>query len=240
MTNDDGPKIPIPHFIRSILEPYRRIDPNRPRTKERLEPTYIPPFSRPTKGQHEILGRIATSFSVLERILGMMLARLSLAPDYPTMALTKDLSLDNQLKAVKILLDLHGQRYAEKIMTKALRDEMASIPSKIATLKDERNVAIHTVWLKTIGAAGESVRALAHKPMSSAKSSANPPAEKTNTELNDLADRIQKLADDLFVLVQMLPAVDEGQHVEFLAQAADRLHREILPTPPDQPESSGE
>ena len=78
----------------------------------------------------------------------MLLARLAMAPDYPAMAITKDLGLDNQIKAVKTLLNLHTSRYERGIVTPGMETIVANMLSDFAKLKERRNVLTHGVWFK--------------------------------------------------------------------------------------------
>src|SRR5579885_1861641 len=125
MTDEAEEKFPIPAFIRTMIEAHRRVDTHamssaKPSTK--IEYTYLPAFSRPSDTALSAIGKVASTFAVLERVMGMTLARLALAPEYPTLALTKELSLDNQVKALRTLVDLHEQRYASEMMTRRMID----------------------------------------------------------------------------------------------------------------------
>ncbi len=236
---DDNPFIdrPIPAFIKSMLAPFVNVvgPHERPRERTVIETTYLSDIHRPEPEILQAIGRVATVWAVMERILGMMLTRLTMAPDYPTMALTKDLSLDNQLKAMKTLLALHRERYAREIMARSLVEALSLIPAKIWALKDERNVVVHTVWTR-MGKGG--VTPLATRPVSMSQAAKAKVDVKTAPEINNLADRIQAQADELYLLVQMLPSVDEAQHVKLLSQEVDRLHNEILPERPAPPAPS--
>lgn len=201
-----------------------------------IETTYIPEWSRPTEKQLQAIGRIATGFSVLERVFGMVLARLALAPDFPAMALTKDLSLDNHLKALKTLLALHGERYALQIVTPDLSDILTNMGTEFARLKDERNVIVHSTWL-TKGV--DSLFAMSARPSTESKSTAFPQPVKTLDELNGLADRIQALADAMFIVVQLLPEVDEVRHARSLSQVPRPRLPETQTEPEDPPQPSG-
>jgi hypothetical protein len=229
---------PISAIVRSLLNPYRNIMQGKLDTispvEKHLEATYIPERDRPTEQQLQAIGRVATAFSVLERMFGLVLARLALAPDFPTMALTKDLSPDNHLKALKMLLALHAERYRRQIVSQDLATMLTNMGTEFARLKDECNIVVHTCWFKF----GDTISGLEPRPSTMAKSSAFPPPKKTVPELNDLADLIQRLADAMFITAQLLPEVDEVQHAQSLSQVERHRLPEIRKEPEGPPESS--
>jgi hypothetical protein len=233
-------RVQLPAYIRAMINPYKNIMrggwPDTIPTALNIETTYIPESSRPTEKQLHAIGRVITTFSVLERVFGIVLARLSLAPDFPAMALTKDLSLDNHLKALKTLLALHADRYLHQISTPDLSNILTNMGTEFARVKDERNVVVHSTWYSS---GADKIVSLAARPSTERKSAAFPQPVKTVTELNDLADRIQRLSDAMFIIVQLLPEVDEVRHARSLSQAP-RLHLpETQTEPEDPPQPSG-
>jgi hypothetical protein len=237
MPDDDD--IPIPAFIRNMLEPYRNImgtsDDYKP--KRRLERTLLEAEFRPTIEHLQAIGAVAFAWSVLERVLGILLARLALAPEYPTLALTKQLSAVDQIRVLRTLIPLWRERYLGALANDALIEDIAKFPAQLEKLKDERNVIVHTVWIKKNS---ETVSAMRAKPVTEASSAINPPVDKTISQMNQLAIDIQSLADRIFIFSQLLPAVDEVQHAQSLAQAVQTLHREILGEHQSPPQSSEE
>jgi len=209
--------------------------------RERPQPTggflltFIPEHDRPSDEQLTAIGRITTTWSVLERILGILLARLALAPEYPAMALTKDLGLDNQIKAVKTLLSLHADRYEQNIVNEDLEGIITNMLSKFAKLKERRNVLSHGIWFRM----GDNLSSLRSRPITARVASTQSPlADWTVPEMENLAWDIQELADAMFVVTQLLPAVDEGQHVKSQLPKVRHLPPETRKAPEGPPQSS--
>lgn len=237
MKNEKGEDIPMPAHARALLEPFVNI------MNPRLEPpwpkvyllTFIPDHDRPSDDQLKSIGRVTTTWSVLERVVRLLLARLAMAPDYPAMALTKDLGLDNQIKAIKTLLRLHLERYERRIVTPGLEDVIANMLSEFAQLKEKRNVLTHTVWFRM----GEGLSGLRSRPTTfSGATEPSPNSNWTIPEIEGLADEIQKLADAMFVVTQILPDVDEGPHAISLSQRARHLPPGTQTKPGAPPRSS--
>ncbi len=237
MSEADDPIIPMPAFIKTMLDPYVNVmgDREGAKPKRELEPTFLDEMFRPTNAQLQAIGLVTTAWSVMERIMGLTIARLALAPEYTALALTKELTANNQIRVLRMLIPLHSERYRQQIANSALIAELMTLPARITLLKDERNLICHTVWHRKDN---ETIAALRSKALTESKSVASPPVQKTLTELNTLASDIQTLADHLFMLTQLLPAVDEGQHAQSLSRAVQSLHDEILPERPLPPESS--
>lgn len=237
MPDEPIPKISIPTFIRSMLDPFVNVMGERdtPPMSKRLEVTFLGEHFRPIPQQLQAIGRVTTAWSMMELVMGMAIARLALAPEFTTLALTKELSANNQIRVLRMLIPLHAERYLGRIANPALIDEFTSLPAKITTLKDQRNIVCHTVWTRKND---DTLIALRSKPVTASKSAESPSAEKTIADLSKLADDIQNLADHLFVLTQLLPTVDESQHAQMLSKAVQQLHEEILPRQTPQPDSS--
>jgi hypothetical protein len=237
MKDDKGRDIPIPTHARALLEPFVNV-----MSGERTKPdqtiyltTFIPEHDRLNAEQLQAIGRIATTWSVLERVLGILLSRLMMAPEFSASALTKDLSLDNQIKAIKSLLSLHIERYHRSIVTPGLEEVISNMIPDFFALKEKRNSLTHTVWFAM---GKDKISGLRSKPttMSNAATSESP--KWSTVEINAVADEIQKLSDAMYLVAQILPAVDEGQHVKLLSRDARHLPPKTRHKPEGPPGSS--
>ena len=65
-------------------------------------------------------------------------------------------------------------------------------------------------------------------------------SEWTVPEIEKLASDIQRLADAMFVVAQILPEVDEGQQAKSLSQRARHLPPDTQKKPEEYPQASGE
>jgi hypothetical protein len=236
MSDDDDP-MHMPALIKSMLDPYVNVMGPRsgPPPKREIETTLLPEIFRPTEPQLAAIGKVTAAWSVMERVMGMAIARLSLAPEFTSLALTKELTANNQIRVLRTLIPLHAERYRTQIASDKLVSELMTLPTKIETLKDGRNVVAHSFWHKKNA---DTLIAMRTKPLTESKSQAAPLLEKTITQINKLAADIQAMADHLFTLTQLLPAVDEGLHAQSLSLAVQSLHHEILGERPPRPEPS--
>ena len=223
MSDGENRKVSLPPHVRAMLDPYRRVVGKDIRPQDEPTDVYasmVPAHDRPSEQQLQAIGRVATTFSLLERALGFTLGRLSLAPDFPAMSLTKEIGVNFSLRAMEKLLALHHERYIGQLIPSDLLAALENMPAQIRPLKDERDIVVHTVWLRS---GKDSLRGLRSRPLTASASTQTEASEYSLPELNALADTIQSTADGLFVLGQLLPEVDENSHVESLSRKA--LHR---------------
>lgn len=206
-----------------------------PNAQNRFERTFVPDHSKLSDEQVLAVGRVAVTWSVLEHMIDLVLARLALAPAYPALAITTDLSIDNQLKAMRVLLSLHEERYKGQIIQKPLLKTLKEMPKTIAKLKDERNAIVHTVWIRM---GKEDYLRFPGKALTSgaAEQRHGRPAY-TVTTVNALADKIQAVADELFAVIQHLVAVDEPSHAKALSQEVHPPFR-VAKSEPQDPHQS--
>eukprot|EP01035_Chromulina_nebulosa_P007686 gene7686-10385_t len=201
MSDEESVSIPIPALAKALLEPFRRVvgrtDDQAPEQPVSIELTFVPPYSRPNDEQLVEIGRVATVWSIVERMLGKLLTRLAMAPEYPGMAITKDLGLDAQAKAIKSLMLLHSSRYRYEIIGADWLEVITGILRDFDKLRLQRNIAVHTVWFRM----GDGLDSLRPRPVTEAASRQSPSPHTTAIELRKLAEDIQRLADALFVVV---------------------------------------
>ena len=184
-------------------------------------------YSRPTNQQLEAIGRIAANWAVLEYALETLLCRLVMAPDFPILSLTNNLSIDNRLEALRNLIAMHRDRYDAKIIPIEALDQLSEIRTGIARAKGKRNKIVHYVWFRnsdkkmfgmrfkgaghTENAQTAAVRRKAHKD-GLTEFEEGPSMVTTLTDLAKFAAKIEALSDKAFDLRQYLPEKDEGQH----------------------------
>jgi hypothetical protein len=137
--------------------------------------------------------------------------------------------MDNHLKALKMLLALHPERYAKQIVPDDIANMLTNMGTEFARLKDEQNVVVHTCWTRR---GQEGLSGLPSRPATMAKSTAFPQPQKTLTELNGLADAFSVWPTPCSLLHSSCLKVDEVQH----AQSQSQVQRPRLPEIQKEPE----
>jgi hypothetical protein len=164
-------------------------------------------YSRPTAAQYEAIGRIAANWSIVEFAIESILARLARAPDFPALALTNDLSMDNRLTAMRNLIAAHRYRYACHLIPEELLAKLDSIPSEVSKAKELRNRITHLVWFRRSDTVLFGTKFKGKPP--TGKRLEPHQLVKTVDELNEFADELNRLGDSLFDVVAQLPETDE-------------------------------
>ncbi|MES0016155.1 hypothetical protein [Mesorhizobium sp. M0036] len=224
--SDEEPALPLPAVVRAMLQPFVEVMNERPPkgvSQRIVEPTFLQPHLRPTADQLQAIGRVTTAWSLVERVLGMVLSRLAMAPEYPATAITKDLGLDYQTKAIRTLIALHQERYRKQVIPSDTLEVLTNMLKELSKLRQERNIVVHTVWISSIP--GTTLHSLRARPVTGSASASKPSEERTLDQINKLADDIQALADAMFIVVQFLPALDEGLIAKSLALNPGHLPR---------------
>lgn len=227
---EDSEKIEIPEFIRLMIEPYKAVrNVKRQKPKKLIETTFIPQYSRPPNEALAAIGQVATYWSVMEHAVQMVLTRLALTTQFPALALTSDLSMDNRIRAIKALIALHRERYGYELADKDVYDALAQQLPKITSLKQKRNRIVHNIWLKGIG--NDALVSLEYRPKAEAARMKQPPETLPISEILETANEIETVANGLFVIAQILPEADESWLLESLSRDKRRPHSETQSGP---------
>jgi len=228
----------VPEYIRTLLDPHVNVrGGGRQKRKIGIETTYIPIHSRPEAMALAAIGKVSWSWAVLEHMLQILLTRLAMTAQFPALVLTIDLSMDNRLRAIKVLLSLHQQRYGcEMVDQEILSSITAQIP-KVISLKTRRNRVVHGIWIAH-GGPDKLLRLRTRTP----KGLHVPEEEDTRLtveQIETLAREIEVQANGLFVLAQLVPEADEAWLAKSLSRAK-RRRRETQPKQEAQPPASPE
>jgi hypothetical protein len=205
----------LPALVKAVLEPARA--PTKGRLPSPWATTFLSEFSRLKPAQFEAIGRVAATWSVLEWLIEVALARLSMVPPFPGRALTNDLGIDNRLRALKTLVELHRTRYRYALVDYSTLEHFSALITEIAKLKDRRNRVVHRIWTTRAHGKMFGIRfrvGAAVEPISSID------------EMKGLADAIQDAADILYVLILPIPETDEGQQLRSLQRGEHRRPRD--------------
>jgi hypothetical protein len=168
---------------------------------------FIPPSMRPNHAQYEAIGRVAANWSVVEFALETILARLACAPDYPALALTNDLSMDNRLTAMRNLVEIHRINYSNALIAEEWLAALDTIRPEISKAKDRRNKVIHLVWMRVDD---KTIFGTKFKGKPAGNALREPyQLRATVDELREFAANLDDLADRLFALAEHLPEIDE-------------------------------
>ncbi len=194
-------------------------------------------YSTPTARQLEAIGGVAANWALLEYALEILLSRLAMAPGFPALALTNNLSIDNRLAALRNLIAMHRDRYSARIIPIESLTELSELRTGIARIKGKRNKIIHYVWFRQTDEKMFGHRFKGARPSENAQTVAarrkahtagltdfeeGPSLITTVTDLRKFAARIEALSDKTFALCEHLPDIDEERLARSLVRTQDR------------------
>jgi len=232
----DDPKMklgPIPEVARILIEPFRHVmsPGGRPirNDDDDIQTTIVPPHFDIPDEAYLAIGRVAYASAMLEHALQFLLSRLALAAPFPALALTADLGIDNRFKALKLLIQLHRERYFCEIVPSDILDAMSKLIPIAIRQKDERNRFVHTVW--TRGVPEHELTAVAKRPMTESAALGGATGKATVAEMLTLATEMRQTANGFYALAQIVPEVDEASHAQSLALRKRRPRSETPQEP---------
>ena len=91
-------------------------------------------YSDLTDEQYLLLGKMIVEFSNLEFLLGTLLSRLSITPEFLGRTYTDQMNASRTILAIENTLEIHSYRYSNKIVSKDTSDEIKSLLSIIKGL----------------------------------------------------------------------------------------------------------
>jgi len=105
-------------------------------------------YSELTLNQFNIIGKVIVEFSNIEFLLGIILSRMLLTPDYLGRTYMDRMNFTDRCEAIKNALDIHQKRYAYKIISEVQVTSIKSILNDISKLRPYRNYFSHYCWMR--------------------------------------------------------------------------------------------
>jgi len=164
-------------------------------------------FSELTDQQYMVLGKAVVEWANIEQLLSILLGRLLATPDFLARTFTDPLAAFRLQEAIKEAVEIHRVRYGERVVDGALLDEIVQINESVTFLRGIRNKIAHFCWYRQSDESlfGTSFAGGIPTPKSERKSS----AVITLSELTDFHQKAFALVEQLIVLTEKLPKVDE-------------------------------
>jgi hypothetical protein len=102
-----------------------------------------------TPRQFEAVGRLVVEWSNVEFLLGSLLSRLLGTPEFLGRVYTDEMMAVRLQSAIEKAVDVHRNRYAYRLITKEVLDEISKLNSEIGLLRSTRNKFSHYCWCRT-------------------------------------------------------------------------------------------
>lgn len=106
-------------------------------------------YSELTDEQFLLIGKIVIEFSNLEFLLGVLLSRLLITPEFLGRTYTDQMNAFSILEAIDNALEIHCRRYSYKIITEQNVLQIKIILQDIKTFRPLRNKFAHFCWSRS-------------------------------------------------------------------------------------------
>lgn len=162
-----------------------------------------------TDEQFIALGRLTTSWAILEATLELVLANLSRAPAFPARAIINRLNARALLDALKDLVLIHRERYRCRLVSEKVLDRLETVRKQIEQQRIVRNRLVHNISMRITDDTIYLFRLDAKL---------TEPLEKLDgvgrvsmKELSELNSRTEEISNELHELLGMIPEAPESK-----------------------------
>jgi hypothetical protein len=182
-------------------------------------------FNELSDHQYTLIGKIIVEFSNVDTLLGILLTRLLLSPDFLGRTYTDQLSHNNTVAAKKNALEVHSKRYNNFFISEKKSDNIKAILQRVKDLNDTRNKFAHYNFGRFIG-----------ETIFSTKFSGKPPNEQgektdhvifTDDDLLKMYNKSYEIVETLKLITESIRDIDET----FLLNEARKLKPHKEPSP---------
>lgn len=162
-----------------------------------------------TDQQLILVGKIMLEFSNIEFLMGTLLSRLLLTPEFLARTYTDNLAAAKVQEAINNALEIHGYRFGNSIITPDKVQEVKDLNLRIDKIRSYRNKFAHYCWMR------HSDSEIFGTQFSGKVSRIDKyTIVMTNSQLDKLYGEAYGIVDDLERCVQSLPELDEREIFE--------------------------
>lgn len=165
-------------------------------------------YSELTDEHFKSIGKIVVEWSNIEFLLGVLLSRLLVTPEFLARSCTNHMSAYKIQEAIKEGVDIHTVRYKCKIISKTVLDEITSINNTITELRATRNKFAHFCWSRSTD--DEIFGTNFSGGLVDSKKYARSYVTYTLSELSSFYSEAYKIVDKLSSLVNSIPVMEEN------------------------------
>lgn len=164
-------------------------------------------YSDLTDEHFTLIGKIVVEWANIEYLLGVLLSRLLITPEFLARSYTDHIPAAKRQEAVKEGVDIHMKRYRCKLISKQVLEEIITINNRITTLRSTRNKFAHFCWSRTSDDEIFGTNFSGGMPTTSKGKKSN--VNFTVSDLSSFYSDAYMIVDNLSSLVETLPKMEE-------------------------------
>jgi len=166
-------------------------------------------YSQLTDKQYTAIGRVAVEWSNIEHLLGILLCRLLMTPEFPGRTYTDLLSAAALQNAVIEAISIQRLRYGCRIVPEERLSEIETLLGQITKLRSERNRIAHFCWARSSDEAVFGTSFSGGLP--NTKKHKKSVAVLTLKDLERLYLEMHKTTETMMGLIKKIPEIEEEQ-----------------------------
>ena len=164
--------------------------------------------SKLTDKQFELIGKLLLEFSNLDYIIGILLNRLLITPEYLGLTYNDQLTVMNKITALENAIELHRHRYDYRIIPEPILNDLTELVQKVKGIKTLRNKFAHNLWSRW-----SDEKIFGTKLTGKLVNYKKPNRDSitiTNTELNKHYEQAYELVEKASDLLDVIPKFEEN------------------------------
>jgi hypothetical protein len=164
-------------------------------------------FSELTDNHFKLIGEIVVEWSNIEFLLGSLLSKLLVTPEYLARSYTDHMSAVKLQEAIKEGVEIHRNRYGCQLIGENELDEIISLNNRITNLRVMRNKFTHFCWCRSND--DEIFGTKFSGGITNSKKEISDNITYKVTDLEDFHTEAYKIVDRLSEIVWALPEIEE-------------------------------
>lgn len=164
-------------------------------------------YAELTDEHFKSIGKIVVEWSNIEFLLGKLLSRLLITPEFLARTYTDRMNAYSLQDAIKESVDIHHFRYQDKLISHKTLEEITDINESITRLRATRNKFAHFCWTRSND--NEIFGTNFSGGIPNSKKHKKSYITYTIEELTDFYLKAYEIVDRLSSLIQSLPSLEE-------------------------------
>lgn len=164
-------------------------------------------YAELTDGHFKAIGKIVVEWTNIEFLLGVLLSRLLVTPEFLARSYTDHMSAVKLQESIKEGAEIHKHRYDCKLISENELEQITNINNRVTMLRSTRNKFAHFCWTRSNDEEIFGTNLSGGVP--SGKKHKKSYITFTVSELSNFHKEAYELVDELSSLVQTLPEMEE-------------------------------
>jgi hypothetical protein len=164
-------------------------------------------YAELTDRHFRLIGKIVVEWSNIEFLLGVLLSKLLVTPEFLARSYTNHMSTVKLQEATKKGIEIHRKRYGCKLISEQELDKVIALNNRITKLRATRNKFAHFCWSRSNDDEIFGTNFSGGVPNRKQDRSGN--VTYTVVELEEFNDEAYKIVDELSDIANSLPELEE-------------------------------